>query len=253
MKGPVLSETIYERSDLRVYNDLDVVIQQETFPAAIDSLAESGFDLLDRNWDLIRREHRAQLHLSLRLGTVADVHHHLLNRATVRHSLTPLMRDLFERLTPVVVGDVTVRTLDAEDTVLHLCIHASLAGGDRLLWMKDIEQSPVVGRSTGRRRSRRARSRRPLVGVVLERARSRRRSRPRGGARRDVRVTPPSGGFGADRSRVAGQPLARPNHALDRLGTGGPFVTDAAATATAFVGRAMRRLRKTTHRGEEDW
>jgi hypothetical protein len=228
------------------------VIQQETFPAAIDSLAESGFDLLDRNWDLIRREHRAQLHLSLRLGTVADVHHHLLNRATVRHSLTLPMRDLFERSTPVVVGDVTVRTLDAEDTVLHLCIHASLA--DRLLWMKDIEQSLRRRPVDWEEAIRRARSWRagPLVGVVLERARS------------EIGAPVPgevlAAMFGSRLRQAVSARIDRGWPASRSRGRTTPSIVWAqvvrdrwAATATAFVGRAMRRLRKTTHRGEEDW
>lgn len=173
VKGPVLSEVIYERPDLRVYHDLDVVIPRDAFPAAIDTLQSSGFELLDRNWDLIRREGRAQLHLSLRLGTVADVHHHLLNRASVRDSFTMPMDDILSRARTVTVGAVPVQTLDAVDTLLHVCIHAALAGGHRLIWLKDVEQAvsreaPAWEDVVDRARSWRAGS---LVAVVLRRAR----------------------------------------------------------------------------------
>jgi hypothetical protein len=255
VKGPVLSEVVYKRPDLRVYNDVDVVIARPAFSEAIDALEASGFELLDRNWDLIRRERRAQLHLSLRLGTVADVHHHLLNRATVRHSLSIPMRALFDRATTVTVGDVQVRTLDPVDTLLHLCVHAGLAGGDRLLWMKDIEQALRSQPFSWDDTVRRARSWRagPLVAVVLRRA----RSETGAAIPSDVIET-------LFESRSRGAVSAR----IDRLwpsqrsrGRITPSIVWAEvirdswwATAAAFGGRAKRRLHKTTHRGEEgDW
>lgn len=253
VKGPVLSEVVYERPDLRVYNDLDVVIARPAFSEAIDALEGSGFDLLDRNWDLIRRERRAQLHLSLRLGTVADVHHHLLNRAAVRHSLSLPMRDLFERATSVTVGDVQVRTLDPEDTLLHLCVHAGLSGGDRLLWMKDIEQTlrhqpPDWGEVVHRALSWRAG---PLVAVVLRRA----RSETHVSVPRDVIET-----LFASRSRAAVStgvdrvwPVNRSRGRITPSIVWAQVIRDSWwATATALVGRANRRLHKITHRHKND-
>jgi hypothetical protein len=245
---------VYERSDLRVYDDLDVVIDREAFPKAIDVLEAAGFTLLDRNWDLIRRERRAQLHVSLALGTVGDVHHHLLNRATVRGSLSLPMSDLFERARTVDLGSVQVRTLDPVDTLLHLCIHASLAGGDRLLWMKDVEQAlrarsmpwdEIIGRA---RRWRAG----PLVAVVLRRSRS----------QIDAAVPEKiieSLFHSRSRSIVsAGIDAAWPsNRSTGRVTPSVVWAQVIRATWTstvdAFVRRAIRRLRKTTHRGEEDW
>ena len=254
VKGPVLSECVYERSDLRVYNDLDVVIDREAFPEAIDVLEAAGFTLLDRNWDLIRRERRAQLHVSLALGTVGDVHHHLLNRATVRGSLSLPMGELFQRARTVDVGNMQVRTLDPVDTLLHLCIHAGLAGGDRLLWMKDVEQalrtrslpwSEIVERA---RRWRAG----PLVAVVLRRAR----------AQTDAAV-PETAIESLFRSRSLGAvsagidrawPAARSKGRVTPAAVWAQVIRDSwMKTADAFVRRAVRRLRKTTHRGEEDW
>ena len=173
VKGPVLSEVVYERPDLREYHDLDVVIPRETYPQAIEALRSAGAELLDRNWELIRREGRAQLHVSLRLGTVADVHHHLLNRAAVRHSFAMPIEEMLERARLVSVGGLTVRTLDPVDTLLHLCIHAGLAGGHRLIWLKDVERSVAREAPSWTELIARARSYRagPLVAVTLSRAR----------------------------------------------------------------------------------
>jgi hypothetical protein len=256
VKGPVLSEVLYERADLRVYNDLDVVIDRGSFPEAIEALRSSGFDLLDRNWELIRREGRAQLHLSLRLGTVADVHHHLLNRAVVRDSLSLPMDDLFGRARTVAVGSVQVRTLDPVDTLLHLCVHAALAGGQRLLWLKDVERSvagdaPPWDEVVRRARRWRAAS---LAAVVLSRARD------------QLGVTvPPS----VLRSLFASPVRASVTSLLDRAwppDRATARVTAATlwsqivrdgwgATASSFVRRTSRPLLKVTGRrdADEDW
>jgi hypothetical protein len=255
VKGPVLSECVYERSDLRVYNDLDVVIDREAFPEAIDVLEAAGFTLLDRNWDLIRRERRAQLHVSLALGTVGDVHHHLLNRATVRGSLSLPMDELFERARTVDVGNVQVRTLDPTDTLLHLCIHAGLAGGDRLLWMKDVQQAlrsrslpwdEIIGRA---RRWRAG----PLVAVVLRRTRSEIGAAVPESAidslfRSKSRSTMSAG---IDRAWPASRSSGRVTPSI----VWAQVIRDTwTTTIDAFVRRASRRLRKTAHRGEEeDW
>jgi hypothetical protein len=254
VKGPVLSEVVYERPDLRVYHDLDVVVDHGAFPEAIDALEASGSHLLDRNWELIRRERRAQLHLALRLGTVADVHHHLLNRATVRDSLSVPMEALFERAITVTVGDVPVRTLDPTDTLLHLCVHAGLAGGDRLLWLKDVEQSlrrrpiawdDVVHRARAWRAA-------PLVAVVLERARS------EIGAEVPPEVPPTL--FGSPARAAISARIDRAWPVAHSRGRTTPSVIWAqvirdtwGATLAAFVARAKRRLEKTAHRDEGGW
>ena len=41
------------------------------------------------------------------------------------------------------------RTLDPEDTVIHLALHAVVSGGNRLVWVKDIEQAVLVGSQDG--------------------------------------------------------------------------------------------------------
>ena len=138
-KGPVLSELIYPRPDLRSYVDLDVLVERPLFRGAVETLEDSGFRLLDRNWDLIGNEERGQLHVVLPLGTIADVHWHLLNRGMVRRSLAVPMDDIFARQRTVTIDSAPVRTLGSVDTLVHLCVHAALAGGNRLQWLKDIE------------------------------------------------------------------------------------------------------------------
>ena len=141
VKGPVLAEVVYPRNDLRAYGDLDLVIPRGRFGDAISALLESGCDMLDRNWRVIRREMRGQVHMTARFGTSADVHWHLINRSSVRRSFDIDMESLFERARRVSLDGPEVLTLDPQDTLLQLAVHAGLSGGAKLAWLKDIERA----------------------------------------------------------------------------------------------------------------
>ena len=173
VKGPTLAERLYPSPDLRAYDDLDLLVPPASFEAVIDALESAGFTLLDRNWELIRQERRGQLHLRLTNGTLADVHWHLLNREIVRDSFRLPIEDLFDRAREVDIAGRLTRTLDPADTLLHLCLHASLSGGDRLLWLKDIERAVVVDAPSWDDVVERARAWHagPSVAIVLARTR----------------------------------------------------------------------------------
>jgi Uncharacterised nucleotidyltransferase len=143
-KGPVAAQLLYPRPELRTYRDLDLLVPRADFTRTVAHLQGSGVEVLDRNWTLISREHRGQLHLTLPLGTVADLHWHLLNRGVVRDAFDLDMTDVLDRTRTVTVSGLDVRTLDPADALVHLGLHAALAGGDRLIWLKDIERAIAV-------------------------------------------------------------------------------------------------------------
>jgi hypothetical protein len=146
VKGPVLSEHAYPSSDLRMYGDLDVLVPPARFGHAVAVLRAAGATLIDRNWTLARAEVRGQLHLQLPLGTVADTHWHLVNRVSVRRGFSIRTESLFNRAREVTVGAGPVPTLNPVDMLLHLCLHTSLSGGNRLIWLKDIERAIATDR-----------------------------------------------------------------------------------------------------------
>jgi hypothetical protein len=174
VKGPVLAELMYPSAMLRPYQDLDVVVPRRLFATVIRTMEEGGYAVLDRNWDLIRRERRGQLHLWLPHGGVADVHWHLLNRDTVRRTLTVDMESTFARARTVPIRDMEVQTLDPVDTLVHLCVHAALSGGDRLRWLKDVERQIAFDRPNWDLVARRAHEWRAetMVSTILRRSRT---------------------------------------------------------------------------------
>jgi hypothetical protein len=141
VKGPVLAELAYGGSP-RDYSDLDVVVPVEHFPKALEVLMSSGGSILDRNWDLVTNDLRGQLHLAFGPGLV-DLHWHLVNLVNQRQRFAIPMADLFARRRQVRLGTVTAWTLEATDAVLHVALHAALAGGHQLGWLVDVERSVI--------------------------------------------------------------------------------------------------------------
>jgi len=138
-KGPALAHLAYARPDRRRYDDLDVLTPPAAFPAAVRALESAGFAVLDRNWNLIRREGRGQLHLVHPSGSMVDLHWHLLNRASVRRSFSVDIDEVFERARVMELDGKRVRTLHTSDTLVHTCLHAALSGAGRLLWVMDVD------------------------------------------------------------------------------------------------------------------
>ena len=172
VKGPVLAERLYTRPDLRSYLDVDVVVSPSRFAHAVEAFEARGIGVIEQNWEFLARRKLGELNLTLPMGTVVDLHWHLVNRPGVRRSLSIDTEGIFERSRCVALGGIDVRTTDPVDTVVHLAIHAALSGADRLSWLKDVERATaaapdwdvVVERARANRAAR-------LVAITLDRAR----------------------------------------------------------------------------------
>jgi hypothetical protein len=141
LKGPVLAGALYRRPDLRSYVDLDLLVAPADFGAALVALEDSGCRVFERNWTLAAGRMLGELRLFTRAGTVLDLHWHVIADTEAR-ALFPIdLAAARSRARTVPVSGRAVSTLDAADTVVHLALHAALAGGHRLLWLKDLEQA----------------------------------------------------------------------------------------------------------------
>ncbi len=139
-KGPVIG-AMYSRTDLRTYADIDVLVPPEAFADAVSAMEGAGCQLLDANWRLISDQMRGQVHLVLPDGTLCDLHWSLLNRHDQRRAFPISTCALFKDRTSTPVAGLDVPTLAPTATVVHLCLHASLSGGDRLGWLVDIDRA----------------------------------------------------------------------------------------------------------------
>jgi hypothetical protein len=142
IKGPVAVEVLYGSPGQRAYQDLDLLVEPRAFRDVLAALQDSGSELLDRNWTLLRRDLLGEVHLRLPGGTPLDLHWNLINMNRGRMWIDT--SELLERSTITNLGGVTVGTLEPVDFVTHLAVHAALSGGDRLMWLKDLERAAVV-------------------------------------------------------------------------------------------------------------
>jgi hypothetical protein len=172
LKGPVLVEELYDgRPGQRAYADLDLLVEPAAFGDAVQALEELGAEVLDRNWRMLRRDLRGELHYWLPGGTPLDLHWHVINM--YRGRMQVHIPDLVGRSRRVDLGGVEVPTLDAEDGILHLALHAALGGGDRLLWLSDVRRAVATWRPAWETVEARARAWRigAPVGLILDRSR----------------------------------------------------------------------------------
>lgn len=140
VKGPVLARHYYRRPELRSYVDLDLLVPPAALGAALESLESGGYRLLDRNWTMLSQQLSGELHLLSPRGVMIDLHWDLFNDRATRDSYAMVTSSFFERSREVNLGSLRARTLDPFDTLIHTAVHAARSGGDRLVWMKDLEQ-----------------------------------------------------------------------------------------------------------------
>jgi hypothetical protein len=144
LKGPVLAERVYRRADLRSYVDIDLLVAPADFGAALAALEAAGCAVYERNWQLARKRLLGELRLFTPAGAVLDLHWHVIADRATRAAFPVDLAAVRGRACTVAVGGRPVRTLDPADTVVHLALHASLAGGHRLVWLKDLEQAMLA-------------------------------------------------------------------------------------------------------------
>jgi hypothetical protein len=155
IKGPVIVESLYDAPGRRAYADLDVLVEPSSFGDVLRALERAGSPVLDTNWRVLLRDLRGEVHMFLPGGTPLDLHWNVINM--YRRNMWIDSTELLDRTVGIDLGGVSVKTLDDADTLLNLAVHAGLSGGDRLIWLKDMERAAAL--------------RPPSWEVVVERAR----------------------------------------------------------------------------------
>lgn len=240
VKGPVLSEAIYDRPRARLYRDLDLVVPQESFAAVLTAFEQEGAFVVDANWPYFLEHVAGQMDLS----TNVDLHWHFLFFESFRRTTNIRMEEVFERSRTVTVEGISVCTPDRADTLIHLALHACLEGGKRLVWLKDIEQAVVNDRPPWNEVVERALTWRVnlLVGTMLMRSRAALAAPVPDDV---IRALVPNGGW---RVLLGSLDRAFPITARRRLDTPATLVakvtqTDVRQTLRFAVGALLRRAR----------
>jgi hypothetical protein len=140
VKGPALTELAYG-GVARGYIDLDLVVGSDQFGLVMDVLAGEGARPINRNWELLLKQARAEVQLNAGRDLDIDLHWHLVNIGSARRRFRLPMRDCLGRRQHVALAAVGAWVLEPTDSLAHVALHSALSGGHRLLWLVDIDRT----------------------------------------------------------------------------------------------------------------
>lgn len=169
LKGPAIAAA-YPDAD-REFVDLDVLVAPAAMVKAIAVLELHGAQALEQTgWP--RRDGIGELTLGLPSGVAIDLHAELIHRQGVRRDFRLSTESLLARATRGFVLGHAVPVLDPEDTLTHVALHAMLSGGDRLVWLADLDALVRKGGIRWPVLIERAREEKLalVIGVLLQRA-----------------------------------------------------------------------------------
>jgi putative nucleotidyltransferase-like protein len=142
IKGPAVAALGYDDPALRLFVDVDVLVNSEDFVKVIDLLCENGAVLLDVNWEAQLKLDRAEAELLLPFQTPLDLHWHPVNNGRARGTTDFDVGAILSRKRSLSVGSAGAElpVPDATDNIILVALHGSLSGGHKLTWLKDLER-----------------------------------------------------------------------------------------------------------------
>ena len=138
-KGATLSATAHPRPGLRTFMDIDALVSPADLREACRRLGEAGWHMLDMDDMLAARPIPGEMHWVSPWGVNLDLHWSMINREARRNRFSIRTDELIQRRRTVSLGDVEVPTLDLYDALVHVCVHSSLDGANRLLQLVDAD------------------------------------------------------------------------------------------------------------------
>jgi hypothetical protein len=149
LKGPLLSQRIYEDPTVRISHDIDLLIDMENLEHAMEVLKEQGYQLTaGLVWpkETFRRELLAGIthHISL---WSSSLRHCVELHWTLTYTL-PLTQQKIKEITRQNLSTIELAgrpftVLNPELELLYLIIHGARHGWNRLKWLTDIHAYPV--------------------------------------------------------------------------------------------------------------
>lgn len=140
-KGPALAISAYGKLHLRRFVDLDIMVRKADVLRAKELLIAQGYRC-GTPWTraqqslLLRSQHN--LTLSREQGRmIVELHWEV---APDLFATSFQAEQLWERLEPIKLNNLAVRSLSAEDLFLSLCVHGSKHLWTRLAWICDVAE-----------------------------------------------------------------------------------------------------------------
>jgi hypothetical protein len=140
-KGPALAAAWYGDVGLRAFLDLDLLVRPSDALRAVALLTQLGYRKalpLHPRWEQhYLQNHGEMTFLRNEPAGVVDLHCRLLGMGYTFAAEPP---DLWDRPDHVRIGSTTIPTLNAENTLIFLTLHAAKHDWSSLRWLCDIAQ-----------------------------------------------------------------------------------------------------------------
>ena len=139
LKGPVLAELSYPEVP-RGYADLDLMVAPGQLRQALCALENAGA-VVAEDWPLVVKAAKGELTMAVHGLPMVDLHWHLVYLRSARERWAIPTEDLLERRQPVRLKNVDAWSLDPDDFLAHLALHASFGAAQQLRRLLDIERT----------------------------------------------------------------------------------------------------------------
>ena len=140
-KGPTLSEMAYGDITLRQYGDLDILIKKEEIKKVEALCISMGYlpyyELTEVQKEVWYTYTKDMVFYHPQKQNIIEIHWLLLDTDF------PIQIDLnriWEQINTISLNKHPVDTFSSDSLLLYLCIHCSKHLGERIIWIKDIDQ-----------------------------------------------------------------------------------------------------------------
>lgn len=140
LKGPVLAEISYGGAS-RGYSDLDLMVHPGQLRKAVSALESAGGIVAEADWPLLTGSAKGELGIAVHGLPTVDLHWHLVYLRSARERWAIPTEDLLERRQRVRLKDVAAWSLDCDDFLAHVALHASFGAVQQLRRLLDIERT----------------------------------------------------------------------------------------------------------------
>ncbi len=140
LKGPVLAELSYPET-LRNYADIDLLVAPGQLREAVGALEGAGAVVAEWDWPRLVKNAKGELSMAVYGLPVIDLHWHPVYLRSARERWTIPTEDLLGRRQRTRLKYVDAWSLDRNDFLAHLALHASFGAVQQLRRLLDIERT----------------------------------------------------------------------------------------------------------------
>lgn len=145
LKGPLLSQRIYNDPIYRFFRDFDILVKPEDVNRTIQILQKNGYQFPEFEWPKDEKKQQIALHFINQIamvhqqsGVMLEVHWKLFStEITYPQTIERLFN---ENLETAEFGGLTMNRLSLEFELFYLVVHGGVHAWFRLKWLVDIHE-----------------------------------------------------------------------------------------------------------------